>query len=441
MRRIYLDHNATTPVDPAVLSAMLPYLSAEFGNASSIHAFGQHAHAAVDRARGAVAALIGAQPSEIVFTSGGTESDNAAIFGVVGPLALRGRTGHVITSAIEHHAVLHSCRALEERGIQVTYVPASRDGVVDPEDVRRALRPDTLLITIMHANNELGTLQPVADIARIASEAGVRFHTDAVQSAGKVPLDVRTLGVDLLSLSGHKFGAPQGVGALFVKTGVQIEPLLHGGGNERGRRPGTENVAGIAGLGKAAELAATRLRGYRREHSSDAGANVAVDTAANANASEVGLLRDRLERELLARVSGARANGGGAIRTPNTTNIVFPGIDSEALVIALDLQGLACSGGAACSSGAVDPSHVLRAIGLSWAEARASIRLSLGYSTTADEISRAIELIALAVAQQRGVSAPRAAAIELRTRKSWLPDEPAGTIFGFDRGCHERRRR
>ena len=334
MQRIYLDHNATTPVDAAVLAAMLPYFSAECGNASSIHAFGQHAHAAVDRARAAVASLIGARPSEIVFTSGGTESDNAAIFGIAAPHATKAEKGHVITTAIEHHAVLHTCRALEQRGVCVTYLPVNRDGMVDPDDVRRALRPETLLISVMHANNELGTLQPITEIANIAAGAGVPFHSDAVQSAGKVPIDVTRMGVDLLSISGHKFGAPQGIGALFVKSKTKIEPLLHGGFNEGGRRAGTENVPGIVGLGKAAEIAAARLS------ESAPGAVLRITT-----------LRDRLEQGLLARIPESRVNGAGASRTPNTCNMLFPQIDSEALVIALDLQGLACSAGAACSSG------------------------------------------------------------------------------------------
>ena len=388
MHRAYLDYNATTPVDPEVLAAMLPYFSAEFGNPNSVHSYGQSARGAVERARTSIAALIGARPSEIVFTSGGTEADNLAIFGVLAhsPEPAGGGVRHIVTSTMEHHAVLHSCQALERRGVEVTRVPVGRDGVVDPYDIRRALRPETVLVTVMHANNELGTLQPIEEIGRIAAEAGVRFHSDAVQSAGKVPLDVARLGVDLLSLSAHKFYGPKGVGALFVRKGVQLEPLLYGSRGEGGRRAGTENVSGLVGLGKAAELARERL---------------------DEQALRVAALRDRLEQGLLRVVRGARVNGGGARRLPNTCNIRFPAVDSESLVIALDLQGVACSAGAACLSGAVDPSHVLAAIGLSPEEARGSIRLSLGSMTTEDDIALALETIPAAVARQRELSPAR----------------------------------
>ena len=389
MHRAYFDYNATTPVDTDVLAAMLPYFSAEYGNPNSIHSFGQSARGAVERARASLAALIGARPSEIVFTSGGTEADNLAIFGIVegiagrSPVSAVGRARHIVTTTIEHHAVLHSCQALEGRGIAVTRVPVGRDGVVDPEDIQRALRPETVLITVMHANNELGALQPVAEIGRIAVQAGVRFHSDAVQSAGKVALDVANMGVDLMSLSAHKFYGPKGIGALFVRKGVQLEPLLYGSRGEGGRRAGTENVSGIVGLGKAAELALERL---------------------DAESAGIAMLRDRLEQGLLERVSGARVNGGAARRLPNTCNITFPEVESESLVIALDLQGVACSAGAACLSGAVDPSHVLAAIGLSPAEARGSIRLSLGRGTTDDDVGLALNAIPEAVARQRELS-------------------------------------
>jgi cysteine desulfurase len=391
MLRIYFDHNATTPLHPAVLEAMLPYLTAEFGNPSSAHRFGQRASQAIEGARESVAALIGERPSEIVFTSGGTEADNAAIFGVV-EHALReqrnpeGAPVHLITTTIEHHAILNACHALEDRGVSVTYVPVEGTGIVSPQAIREAIRPQTVLISVMHANNEIGTLQPIEEIGRIAAETGIRFHTDAVQAAGKVAIDVNRLGVDLLSLSAHKFGGPKGAGALFVRRGVEIDPLLYGGQNERGRRAGTENVAAIVALGKACELA----RGDFPETS-----------------ARISELRDRLEDGLLARIPGARVNGDRARRVPNTSNLTFPGAESESLIIALDLAGLACSAGAACSSGAVDPSHVLNAIGLSSAEARASVRLSLGRTTTSEEIDIALELIPAAVARQRNLASQR----------------------------------
>jgi cysteine desulfurase len=389
MQRIYLDHNATTAVDPAVLDAMLPYFSSDFGNASSIHTFGQRARAAVETAREQVAALLNARPQEIVFTSGGTESDNHAIFGI--PLetftSLNSSTSltspHLITTTIEHEAVLNACQALEVLGVAVTYLPVNREGLISLDELRRAIRPETVLITVMHANNELGAIQPLAEIGRIAAEADVYFHTDAVQSAGKIPLDVRALQLDLLSLSGHKFYAPKGAGALFIKSGTRLRQLLYGGHHQRGFRPGTENVAGIVGLGKAAELARLSLE---------------------KDAARMSHLRDTLEQGILARVPDCRVNSANAPRTPNTSNLLFPGLEGEALVIALDLKGLACSTGAACSSGAVEPSHVLTAIGLSASDARASIRFSLGRHTTDSEINAALELIPAAVSHLRKLS-------------------------------------
>jgi cysteine desulfurase len=381
MTAVYLDYNSTTPVAPEVLQAMLPYFSQEAGNASSIHSFGQRARAAVERARESVAVLVGARAAEIVFTSGGTESDNLAIFGIVSHSP--GARKHVITSQIEHHAVLNACQALERDGVAVTYVPVSAGGVVDPADVQRALRPETVLITVMHANNELGTVQPIEEIARIAQEADLYFHTDAVQSAGKLPLAVESLGVDLLSISGHKLRAPKGVGALYVRKGTRLRPLFFGGHHERDRRPGTENVTGIVGLGRAADLAA---------------ANLAADAA------RVAALRNLLERELVARVPYARVNCERAPRTPNTTNITFPYVEGEALVIALDLKGVACSTGAACSAGAVEPSHVLTAIGLAPEDARASLRFSLGHQTTAEEIDYVLDVVPRAVEKLRELS-------------------------------------
>jgi len=390
MNRVYLDFNATTPVEPAVLDAMLPYFSAEFANAASIHTPGQRARAAVETAREQVAALIGARPQEIVFTSGGTESDNHAIFGIVSS-SLTSFTSstsltsppHIITTAIEHEAVFNACQALEKEGVRVTYLPTDRQGLIDLEELRRAIRPQTVLITIMHANNELGTVQPLEEIGRIAKEADVYFHTDAVQSAGKIPIDVNKLQVDLLSISGHKLYAPKGIGALYVRGGTRLRQLLYGGHHQRGFRPGTENVAGIVGLGKAAEIA-------RKSFAEDA--------------RRISALRDKLQQGLVQSVPQSRVNGAAAPRTPNTTNIVFPGVEGEALLIALDLKGLACSTGAACSSGAVEPSHVLTAIGLPADEARASLRFSLGRHTSPADIDFALNVVPSAVAQLRELS-------------------------------------
>ena len=390
MNRVYLDFNATTPVEPEVLDAMLPYFSTEFANAASIHTPGQKARAGVETAREQVAALIGARPQEIVFTSGGTESDNHAIFGIVFSsfTSFTSSTSstssrHIITTAIEHEAVLNACQALEKEGVRVTYLPTDREGQIDLEELRRAIRPETLLITIMHANNEIGTVQPLEEIGLIAKEADVYFHTDAVQSAGKIPIDVNAFRLDLLSLSGHKIYAPKGIGALYVRGGTRLRQLLYGGHHQRGFRPGTENVAGIVGLGKAAEIARKSLPEDAQRESA---------------------LRDKLQQGLLHRVPQSRLNGGGAPRTPNTTNLVFPGVEGEALLIALDLKGLACSTGAACSSGAVEPSHVLTAIGLPPEEARASLRFSLGRHTTSADIDFAMNVVPAAVAQLRELS-------------------------------------
>jgi cysteine desulfurase len=388
---IYLDYNSTTPVDRAVLDAMLPYFADNFGNASSIHSSGQRGRSAVDAARDSVAALIGAKTAEIVFTSGGTEADNLALFGSVA--ASNHSRKHIITTAIEHHAVLNAAQALEKQGIDVTYVPVVASGIVDPQDVRRALRPETILISVMHANNELGTIQPIEEIGRIAAEADVYFHCDAVQSAGKLPLDVNRLGVDLLSISAHKIYGPKGVGALYVRAGTPLEPQFHGGHHERDRRPGTENVPGIVGFGKAAELARVRL---------------------TTDSAQIESLRDRLEKMLLNSLASVRVNGDRSRRIPNTTNLVFTSAGGEALVIALDLQGVACSTGAACSSGAVEPSHVLLAIGLSPDEARSSLRFSLGRTTTAAEIDRAADIIPPTVERLRALSPRSESAMHAR---------------------------
>jgi len=381
MNRVYLDYNATTPVEPSVLDAMLPYFSAEFGNAASIHTVGQRARAAVETARDQVAILLGARSQEIIFTSGGTESDNHAIFGIV--RAAPGATKHIITTNIEHEAVLNTCQALEKEGVAVTYLPVNREGLITADQVEDALRPHTALITVMHANNELGTVQPLADIGKLAAQRDIYFHTDAVQSAGKLPLDVKTLGVDLLSISGHKLYAPKGIGALYIHGGSRLQQLLYGGHHQRGFRPGTENVPGIVGLGKAAELARLSLE---------------------ADASRVSALRNKLEQGLVARIPDSHVNSANAPRTFNTTNLTFPGIEGEALVIALDLKGISVSTGAACSSGAVEPSHVLTAIGLSAEDARASIRFSLGRHTTAAEINYALDAVPAAVSQLRELS-------------------------------------
>lgn len=378
MRHVYLDANATTPLYPEVLEAMRPYFLEEFGNASSIHLQGQRARAAVERARASVASLLNCRPAEIVFTSGGTEGDNLALFGLVGP------GEHLITSSIEHHAVLNAAERLRERGAEVTFLPVSSQGVVDPEDVRKALQPSTKLISVMMANNETGAVQPVEAIGQIASEADVYFHTDAVQSAGKLPLDVRALGCDLLTISGHKFHGPKGVGALFVRRGTPLEPQMVGGSHERLRRAGTENVPGIVGMGQAAGIASGEL----------------VD----GTVERIAALRDRLEQELLAQIDQTGVNGGGVRRVPNTTNLWFDHLEGEALVIALDLKGLAVSGGSACASGSTEPSHVLMAMGLSKERARASLRMSLQKQTTPEEIDYAIALAPAEVSRLRELS-------------------------------------
>jgi cysteine desulfurase len=380
MRRVYLDNNSTTPVLPEVLEAMRPYFGEHYGNASSIHHHGQETRAAVERARESVATLMGCRASEIVFTSGGTEADNLAIFGIAG-IARHG--DHVITSTIEHHAVLNACKHLEAQGCEVTYIPVDARGLVDPDDVKRALRPHTKLITIMSANNETGVLEPVAEIGKIAAEADIYFHTDAVQAAGKVPINVDHIGCDLLTISGHKLHGPQGVGALYVRKGTQLEPMLYGGRHERSRRAGTENVPGIVGLGKAAELA---MAGFER-----------------GDDQKMAAARDRLERELLE-IEATGLNGNDAPRVPTTTNIYFDGVEGEALVIALDLKGLAVSTGAACSSGAIEPSHVLMAMGLRPERAKASIRFSLGKQNTAEDVDFALGLIPETVARLRELS-------------------------------------
>lgn len=377
MRRVYLDSNATTAVRPEVAAAMLPALTENFGNPSSIHWFGQHAKSLMDAARKHVANLINAEPSEIVFVSGGTEADNFAIRGIAG------KGGHIITSTIEHHAVMHTCRDLEKQGVAVTWLPVSPDGVVDPEDVRRALRPDTVLITIMHANNEIGAIQPIEEIGQIAAQAGVYFHSDGVQSTGKIPVDVKKVGVHLYSISAHKIHGPKGVGALFVKKGVTLRPILTGGGHERNRRSGTENVAGIVGFGEAARLAREGL---------------------STEMARVRELRDRLESGLKAEIDSIHVNAENAPRLPNTSNIMVDYAEGEGLVISLDLKGVAVSTGSACSSGSLEPSHVLTAIGKTPDEAHGSLRFSLSSMTTDEDIAYVVEILPGIVQRLRDLS-------------------------------------
>src|SRR5256885_6465654 len=377
MRRAYFDNNASTPSRPEVFDAMRPHFGEHFGNASSIHHHGQETRAAVERARESVADLLGCRASEIVFTSGGTEGDNLAIFG----LAKAG--DHVITSTVEHHAVMNACKQFAKKGCEVTSIPVDGRGRVDPDDVKRALRPATKLITIMTANNETGVLQPVEDIGKVAAEADVYFHTDAVQAAGKIAIDVNKFGCDLLTISGHKIHAPQGVGALYVRKGTLLEAMLYGGSHERSRRAGTENVPGIIGLGKAAEIA---LGAFER-----------------GDDKKMAAMRDQLETTL-REIEATGTNGESAPRVPNTANVYFDYIEGEALVIALDLKGLAVSTGAACSSGAIEPSHVLTAMGLRPDRARASIRFSLGKQNTANDVDFALSLVPGTVARLRELS-------------------------------------
>jgi cysteine desulfurase len=393
MARIYLDANATTPVLPEVVDAMLPFFTTSSGNPSSAHQPGQRTRSAVERARASVARLLNCTPKEIVFTSGGTESDNLALFGILQPYLDRNEPAHLITTQIEHHAVLYAAQALEARGIEVTYLPPNPDGIIDPNLFAAALRPHTRLVSIMLANNETGTIQPLGKLARIARDHNPRIliHTDAVQAAAKLPLDLggpalsgEFKNVDLLALSGHKMYAPQGTGILFVRKGTHIAPQVFGGPQERQRRAGTENVPGIVALGCASELASIWL-------ASDAPTSLAA-------------LRDRFEYGLLTAIPNTHINGSTTHRAPNTTNLCFTGVDAESLLIALDMQGIAASFGAACQSGATEPSHVLLAMGLTPAEARSSLRLSLSRLTTEAEIDEALRIIPTVVARLRSLS-------------------------------------
>ena len=380
--RIYFDHNATTPVDPTVADATLLALRDDFGNPSSVHHFGQRAKALLDTARSAVATLIGADPSEIVFTSGGTEADNFAIRGAAEALDVTGRR-HLIASAIEHEAVLNTLRALARRGWTTTLLPVDASGIVAPDALRDAITDRTALVSVMHANNEIGTIQPIRALAEIARASGALFHTDAVQTTAKIPVDVRTLGVDLLSLSAHKFYGPKGAGALWIRRGTRLTPFMTGGKHERNRRAGTENVPSIVGLGVAADLARQRMH--------EEGARNAA-------------LRDRLEHGILAAVPGTAVNGSRESRVPNTTNISFDRVEAESLLIALDLEGVAVSTGSACSSGTLEPSHVLKAMGLPTHRTQNSIRFSLGASNTDAQVDRVIALLPSIVQKLRSLT-------------------------------------
>ena len=382
LMRVYFDYNATTPLAPEVLEAVVRAARDEFGNPSSVHHFGQQAKGLLDEARAAVALLISGDPSEVVFTSGGTESDNFALRGSAEALEPTGRR-HLIASAIEHEAVLNTLKALARRGWRITLLPVDQTGVVSPDRLRELMTDDTAIVSVMHANNEIGTIQPIAELARIAHERGALMHTDAVQSVGKIPVDVRALGVDLLSLSAHKFNGPKGAGALWVKRGTRMQSILTGGKHERSRRAGTENVPAIAGLGVAARLAAGKMA---------------------AEDARVGALRDRLEAGILNSVPGTVVNGAPQLRVPNTTNISFDRVEAESLLIALDLDGIAVSTGSACSSGTLEPSHVLRAMGFAAHRTQNSLRFSLGLFSTEEEVDRVIEVLPRLVEKLRGLT-------------------------------------
>lgn len=380
MRRVYLDHAATTPVREEVARAMLNFLVEDFGNPSSVHSWGRVAHEAMEQSRANVARLLGCRPTEVIFTSGGTEADNLAIMGVA--FARRQTHDHIITSRIEHHAVLHTCEYLEGLGFTVTYLPVDGHGLVDPGDVRRAIGPRTSLVTIMHGNNEVGTLEPIAEIGRITREAGVYLHTDAVQTAGKIPVDVQQLGVDLMTISGHKMYGPKGTGALFVRRGTRLQALQHGGGHERKLRAGTENVPGIVGLGVAAALAYDELEHVQRD---------------------LIPLRDRLIEGLLS-IPRTRLNGHPTLRLPHNANVSFCDIEGESVLLALDMVGIAASTGSACTSSALAPSHVLVAMGLSHQQAQASVRMTLGRVTTLEDIDYVVAQIGPIVHRLRAMS-------------------------------------
>lgn len=381
MKRIYMDHAATTPVDPEVVAAMLPFFTENYGNASSMHAFGQEARQAIEQARESIALLIGAKPDEIVFTSGGTESDNFAVKGIA--YARKDKGDHIITSAVEHHAVLEPCHFLEKNGFQVTVLPVDETGLVDPVDVKKAITDKTILISIMHANNEIGTIEPVREIGAIARERGVAFHTDAVQTFGRIPVNVADLNVDLLSASGHKLYGPKGVGILYIRKGTRIVPFMHGGEQEKNRRASTYNVPGIVGMGKAAELAGEHME---RE------------------AARLTALRDRMIRGILDGIDHSRLNGHPVLRLPNNVNVSLEYVEGESMLLSLDMEGIACSTGSACSSQSLEPSHVLRAIGLPHEIAHGSLRFSMGRVTSDDDVDTVLTVLPRIVGRLRDMS-------------------------------------
>ncbi|MBA7622367.1 Cysteine desulfurase IscS [subsurface metagenome] len=381
MKRIYLDYAATTPTHPEVVKAMLPYFTDAFGNPSSIHSYGQESKGAIEEARVKVADLIGARDEEIVFTSGGTEADNFAIKGVAYANEIKG--DHIITSSIEHHAVIETCKFLERRGFRVTYLPVDEYGLVDPNDVKKAITGKTILISVMQASNEVGTVEPIAEIGRIAKEAGIYFHTDAVQTVGHIPVDVNELGVDLLSMSAHKLYGPKGVGALYIRKGTKLIPFMHGGEQERRRRASTENIPGIVGFGKAVELAQQEI---------------------SEEAERLAYLRDQLIKGLLERIDHTRLNGHPIMRLPNNVNVSVDFIEGESMLLNLDLEGICASTGSACSSASLEPSHVLLALGLAHEQAHGSLRFSLGKWSTDEEIERVLDVLPGIVAKLRAMS-------------------------------------
>jgi cysteine desulfurase len=380
-RKIYLDHNATTPVYPEVLEAMLPFYKEGFGNASSIHSFGREAKVALEESREKISKLLNADPLEIYFTSGGTESDNLAVKGIA--WANRKKGNHIITSKIEHHAILESCKFLEREGLEVTYLPVDRYGLADPDELKKNIKKETILVSIMHANNEVGTIEPIEELSKIARENGVYFHTDAVQSTGKIKIDVNSLGVDLLSLSAHKFYGPKGVGAIYIKRGVRLTPLAHGGHHEKARRAGTENVPGIVGLAKALEIA---NRDMEKED------------------KRLKNLSERFFEKITEQIPDVYLNGHPELRIPNTLNLSFKGVEGESIILSLDLKGIAVASGSACTSGTLEPSHVLSAMGVPPDLAQSSLRFSFGRSNTIDDIDYVVEVLPEIVSRLRAMS-------------------------------------